>query len=252
MKRPLTIAIMLTVLAACGSGEQADTQPALTENDAVGHAPDQSTDPADAGSESDTSSGTGNSDSDSIADTNSDTVTITEIDDIPAECRQIMGDFLREIEPMVDDIDWDTATVAGLQEFEESFDEPSVRLEQALASSGGDVYDFGPDEENGLEFSLTLAREEAPGVVGYLEFIRDLFEGFDPDIQDGDPGLPTDCDGAIAFVSDVVERTDNLSDLPVSEYVNVTAVLNTIQFNCPPEQAAQFYEGPAFAAWVAG
>ena len=239
MKRQLTIAIVLAVLAACGGGAQADPPPPTTEGveDEVGAA--------------ETDSGSAlNSDSESGRDP--DSVTITEIDDIPDECRQIMGDFLREIEPMVEGIDWDTATVASLQLFEESFDEPSVRLEQALAGSGCDVYDFGPDEESGLEFSLALARQEAPGVVGYLEFIRDLFEGFDPDDQSDDPGLPTDCDGAIAFVSDVVERTDNLSDLPVSDYVNVTAVLNTIQFNCPPDRAEQFYEGPVFAAWVAG
>ena len=262
MKRLLTIAIVSALLAACGGGDQADTQPVGTPAPSAG---DQTSDgdaansdedePTDQQTDTDSGGDTGGGDVGDVGDVgddDSDSVVITDIDDIPAECREIMGGFLREIEPIVEGIDWETATVAGLQEFEESFDEPSVRLEESLASSGCDVYDFGPDEENGLEFSLELARQEAPGVVGYLEFIRDLFQEFDPEDAGDDPDLPTDCNGAIAFVSDVVEQTDNLSDLPVSEYVNITAVLNTIQFNCPPERAQAFYEGPVFAAWVAG
>jgi hypothetical protein len=261
--------IVSAMLAACGSGDQADSQPVGTPAPGAGdQASDGDTASSDGGegeptgqqADTDTNSDPGDDpDTDAVGDTGGDddgddpdSVVITDIDNIPAECRQIMSDFLREIEPIVAGIEWETATVASLQQFEESFDEPSVRLEQALASSGCDEYDFGPDETNGLEFSLALARREAPGVVGYLEFIRDLFQEFDPEDGGDDPDLPTDCDGAIAFVSDVVEQTDNLSDLPVSEYVNITAVLNTIQFNCPPEQVQAFYEGPLFAARVAG
>ena len=61
------------------------------------------------------------------------------LDDIPQECRDLIGDFLREIEPLVSDIDWENATMADLERLGDVIEEPvsdmDVKMEQAPAAT---------------------------------------------------------------------------------------------------------------------
>ena len=183
---------------------------------------------------------------DDTTEPDDDTIMIDDIDDLPPECRQIMGDFLREIEPIVTAIDWQTATMASLETLDTTFGEPSDRLDAAMAASGCDRYDFGPESDTDLAFTIELAKAEAPGVVTWLEFIRDLDAAGAPD------GIPTDCEGAIAFVDELIDRTSGMSEVPISQFTGVTGAMSTIQTECPAERWTAYFDDPAFQAWAAG
>jgi hypothetical protein len=292
MKRRLSLLVVLGVLAACGSGsaETSPTSDSSTTTDSVlepdtsdsdtsepntsepdtsepdtsepdTSEPDTSENPAppadgdevdDVGDTIDPDDDTIEPDDDTIEpdddtiEPDDDTIMIDDVDDLPAECRQIMGDFLREIEPIVNAVDWENATIASLETFDTTFTDPSDRLDAAMEASGCDRYDFGPESDTSLEFTIELARVEAPGVVAWLEFIRDLDATGVPD------GIPTDCEGAIAFVSELIGRTSGMSEVPISQFTGVTSAMSTIQSECPTEQWTAFFEDPAFQAWANG
>ncbi len=245
MKHQLSIVVLLGLLAACGGTDSEATTTSQSSDSAEQEDDRQSEPTADlAGDQSTSSDSAPPVDGDSASD---DGVVIVNLGDLPAECRQIMGDFLREIEPIVNAIDWQNATLGSLDEFETTFDEPSNRLDVDMEASGCDQYNFGPETEDGMAFTIELARVEAPGVIGWLEFIRDL-----GDVGDPVDGVPADCDGAIAFVAELIENSSGMSEVPLAQFIGVTSVITTIQTECPPEQAAAFFADPAFVAWGDG
>jgi hypothetical protein len=280
MKRRLSVLVVLGVLTACGSGskeaspssdssdstdstleqdttEQDTTEQDTTEQDTTEQ--DASGDPASPGDsdegavdgdtieppddDGDPANDLGN---DVRIEPDDDSIVIDDLDDLPAECRQIMGDFLREIEPIVNAIDWQTATMASLETLDTTFGEPSDRLDAAMAASGCDRYDFGPENDTDLEFTIELAKAEVPGVVTWLEFIRDL------DATGAPEGVPTDCEGAIAFVDELIERTSGMSELPITQFAGITSAMSTIQIECPTERSTAFFDDSTFQAWATG
>jgi hypothetical protein len=277
MKRRLSILVVLGVLTACGGGSK-EASPSSDSTDSTDSTLDQteqdtsdedtseqdtseqdtSDDPASPG---DSDQGTADGDTieppdddgdpanatdDDSTEPDDDSIMIDDLDDLPAECRQIMGDFLREIEPIVNAIDWQTATMASLETLDTTFSEPSDRLDAAMAASGCDRYDFGPENDTDLKFTIELAKAEVAGVVTWLEFIRDLDATGVPD------GIPTDCEGAIAFVDELIERTSGMSQVPISQFTGVTSAMSTIQVECPTERSTAFFDDPTFQAWASG
>jgi len=282
MKRRLSVLVVLGVLTACGGGSKEaspssdstdstdstldqDSSDSTLDQDSTNSTIDQdatepetSDDPASPGDSdeaavdgdsiepADDDGDPANATDDDMTEPDDDTIMIDDVDDLPTECRQIMGDFLREIEPIVNAIDWQTATMASLQTLDTTFGEPSDRLDAAMAASGCDRYDFGPENDTDLEFTIELAKAEAPGVVTWLEFIRDLNAADAPD------GIPTDCEGAIAFVDELIERTSGMSEVPISQFTGVTGAMSTIQTECPTERWTAYFDDPAFQAWATG
>ena len=269
MKRRLSMLVVLGVLTACGGGSK-EASPTADSSDSTDSTLEQDTTDQDTtgqntsdnpasvsdSDESDTDDDTteplnddgdpADATDDDTTEPDDDTIMIDDIDDLPAECRQIMGDFLREIEPIVNAIDWQTATMASLETLDTTFGEPSDRLDAAMAASGCDRYDFGPESDTDLEFTIELAKVEAPGVVTWLEFIRDL------DATGAPEGIPTDCEGAIAFVDELIERTSGMSEVPISQFTGVTGAMSTIQTECPTERWTAYFDDPAFQAWATG
>ena len=254
--------VLVGVLAACGSSakeatptsdssgsaEQTGDQPTepATEPEAETAAPttdgevDQPIEPAD--DDDNPADDLGNDVR--IENGDDDLVTIDDLDQLPAECRQIMGNFLREIEPIVTAVDWENATMGDLETFDTDFAEPSDRLDAAMEASGCDRFEFGPATDDGMAFTIELAQTDAPGVISWLEFIRDL-----GNLTGTALDVPTDCEGAIAFMSDLIAGSSGISESPLTQLPGVTSVMSTIQSECPPEQATAFFEDPALMAW---
>jgi hypothetical protein len=95
---------------------------------------------------------------------------------------------------------------------------------------------------------IDIAKDKAPGTVAYFQFLKALSDGFDntsvpPTVADaatgGDTGganasdLPTDCEGAKAYIEGLMAEHDTMFDLPTSDLVDVGQVTKVLYDNCP-------------------
>ncbi len=242
MKHALSAVILVGVLAACG-GSGSDSSTATTDVPA----PTETTGP-DVSTTVDTTTAPSSVD-DQAGDTTGGIV-IDSLDAIPTECRQLMGDFLEEIEPAVSAVDWQSATLADMEALSASINESSTRLDAEMVGAGCDQYEFGADDDQGFEFAIDIANDVAPGTLGWLEFVRGLSaaDGISPEAS----GAPADCDGAIAYITDIVEATDTMNDIQIAELMNVTNAMTTIQTECSIEQSTAFFEDPSIVAFFSG
>ncbi|MEZ5377617.1 MAG: hypothetical protein R2733_14020 [Acidimicrobiales bacterium] len=244
----LTSAAFAAVLAlsACGGGsssagdEASDTETTTAvaddaeSSDSTEDAESDS-DSSDSGS-SDASSGEGESDDGG----DSSGATIRSLDDLPSECRDAIGDFLRTIEPTVSEIDWENATLADMEEIGTALDEPGTEFETRMADAGCE--DIQPDsDEESVALMIELAEQEAPGTVGFLTFISSFATSFDEGAA-ASSDVPADCDGAIAYVEGLMADSESMMELPMSEMVNVTAAMEVITSECSLEESAAFLE----------
>jgi hypothetical protein len=259
MRHRLSILVAVGLLAACGgsdSGDATRSTPSSTEtSDGAGTTIGQ----GDSGSDATTSTTGEPADTAQPADTsdsgNDDgaTIVVGSLDDVPAECRELMATFLRAVEPLVSGIDWQTATIEDLQAIEADLAPTTEEMDQAMANSDCDKYEFGGDTADSFDLAIELAQSEAPGTVGWLEFFRSFADAFDPtaDGSAGNTDLPQDCDGLVAYLRNLMTQTDSVMELPAAELANVSSIAMSMSSECQAEFAA-LYNDPAFAAWFDG
>ncbi len=152
---------LLLVLAACG-GDDDDT--ATTAG----------------GDPSATSSTAGAAPTTTVADDDDDDGgEVGSIGDMPDECREVFVDYLRAIEPHVEDIDFETATLADLGALGEL-----IESDPALAEFDQRIDDLEcpdlsePDSDEVREELLAIAESEAPGTVPFVEYSIELAASF--------------------------------------------------------------------------
>lgn len=168
------------------------------------------------------------------AETDTDVEIIDDFGDVPAECRNALADFLRTVEPMVSDIDWDTATMADFEQISTELEDEGEAFDAATEDCND--FDFASDEES-LQAMIEFAEEEAPGTVGWLEFIGALaFSG-----DDTATAAAMTCEEAIAYFDELIAGgATTMSSLPVSELTGVTSALNVITTDCDVEVMDEF------------
>jgi hypothetical protein len=210
----------------------ATTQPATTAptSEPATTAP-ATTQPADGGDEGD--------------EGDDDVVIIDELSDLPEECRSALADFLRQVEPVVADIDWDTATLADFERINLELEDEGEIFDQTTEECGD--FDFASDEES-MQAMIEFAEEEAPGTVGWLEFIGEIaFAG------DTDTGVAMTCEEAIAYFDDLIAGgATTMNDLPVSELAGVTAALDVVTTDCDFEVMDEFLARDDVTAFLGG
>lgn len=254
MKRRLSVLIAIGFLAACGSD---DAEPAAVDAEQT----DDTSDTTDAEQTDDTAdveqtaatADTTDADADSGGDDDGGNVVISDFNDLPKECRDLMTSFLKDIEPTVSQVDWDNATMADLEALAVDLEDPSTQIGDDMTAAGCDDFDFGANDEASFDLAIDLAEREAPGVVGWLEFIRDVSSSFDTDT--GVPtnaDIPEDCDGAIAYVKDLMSQSASMTELPVDELMNVSSAMLAIQSQCSIQETATFFEDEAVTDWLDG
>ena len=170
-----------------------------------------------------------------------------DLSSIQPECRDPLAVFLRDIEPSVDRIDWDTATLADVEDVSPVIDQMTLKFQTTMEAAGCDDFAFGVDADQQFEFTVEVARQEAPGSERWLQFSRDMAIGLDT-TADGlavDPSaLPADCDEATAAVTEVISDGANLDEIPVADLVEITNAMAAVEVVCTPEQAAAFFDTP--------
>jgi hypothetical protein len=173
---------------------------------------------------------------------------IQSISDVPEACREEMAEFLRAIEPIVSSIDWENATLNDFEAIAEEFQAIAEEFEDASAAASCDDLEFVG--ENETELMIEFARDEAPGVVSFLEFISALSSPGGSGEDAGSDGTLENCDDAIEFVQHLADTYDSMADVPASELIKMSQ-MSTAIMTCTPAQLELFDSG-ALGDFLAG
>lgn len=231
LKLYLVVAAMM--LAACSS----DTTTEATTD--AGDSTSAATPSDDAGSDDD---GDDNGASLSgLADDNSDgdTISVSSLGDIPEVCRDLMSDFLKDIEPIVSPIDWDNATLADFETISADFEARADQFD-ADSDAAGECDNIDMEDDDSFNLLVEFAQDEAPGTVGFLNFISGFVDAAATAMGDTASGGGVEtCEEAIAFMDGLMESYDSMDEVPVSELAAMANII-TVIFTCTPEQMTYF------------
>jgi hypothetical protein len=196
-----------------------------------------------------------------------DTVKVNDLDDIPDECIDLFTDFLKKIEPIVEDVDWENADLSAMESITEELDAEASGMDEEMEDSGCNDYEL--DDEASMDTFIELAKDEAPGTVAYFEFIQRLQEDFSeitiPEVDTADDGgddeavdfgdtgdVPQDCQGAIDYMRDLMDQYDSMMDMTVTEMSGVGTASGVISSTCSVNEMNEFFNDPAVTEWMSG
>jgi hypothetical protein len=219
------------LLAACGSSAKESLPAAGADNTSASAA----------------TSGGGASTETSLGGTD-DTITVTELSDMPPKCVELLGKFLKQIEPTVSKIDWDKATLADFEAFGTQFQAESDSFDKDTTAAGCDKYNLEGSDEKQFQQMEALAQSEAPGTVGFIKFLNSLSAS-----ASGSGGaVPSDCDGTIAEIDPFVKRGGTMQDLTMAEVTRLGQLITAVQTNCTGDEATAFFARADVKAFMGG
>jgi hypothetical protein len=215
------------LLAACGSSAK-EGSPAAGPDNTSASGGSRSTETSVAGSD--------------------DTITVNELSDMPPKCVELLGKFLKQIEPTVSKIDWDKATLADFEKFGDSFQAESDSFDKETTAAGCDKYNLEGSDEKQFQQMEALAQSEAPGTVGFIKFLNSLTAS-----ASGSGGsVPADCNGTIAEIEPFVKSGGTMKDLTMAEVTRLGQLMRAVQTNCTSDEATAFFARDDVSAFISG
>lgn len=215
MKRIILVGA-IAMLAACGS----------TKNDASGGA------------------GTSDTSATSIAGSD-DTIAVENFGDMPPKCIELLGQFLKKIEPTVSKVDWDKATLGEFNKFGEQFKTESDSFDAESTAAGCNKYTLTGSDDKQIEQMTALAAVEAPGTVGFIKFLGSLSAS-----ATAAGSIPTDCAGTIAAIEPFLADEKTMQDLTVAQVTQLGPLMTGISTNCSADEASAFFARADVTAFV--
>ena len=225
MSRFVTLVSVLLVLAACGGAATDGSTAVPADGTTTGGAdvtspPDQITVPPD------------------------DPGTVDDISDMPAECIDAFSAFLQEIEPIVQDIDFENSTMADLEEMGTAL-QPAT---EAFEAETVNCPDLDLSNEEGIALMREIAERDAPGTLAYFIWL----EEFLAEMESGGAAVSGDCETDIAALQAIIDQGGTMADLTMGEMSAVTSLMTALTTECSPERFQEFFEQPDVAAWSSG
>jgi hypothetical protein len=240
----LIIAIgAVAALAACGSD---DSTPSSTSNDSTTSAAADTTTVVDTVGDTTLVDTTGGDTS--VVDTTGgeatdDTIVIESSADLPAECRDVIADALKSIEPTVKDIDWSTATSADFDAISPQLDEFGETLDTAVSAKCGK---YVPPTEGGEAVWLSeIAAQEAPGTVGFVEVFVSL-------ASEAEAAEFATCADATAALDELIATYPTNSEVPLNELSNVQNIITAITEVCSDAEQQEILTRPEVTVFLGG
>jgi hypothetical protein len=232
--KKLILVSTFALLAACGSssnGVSVGTQPDAASD--TTSAPAATTPAAD---------GTATS-----VEGSSDTINVNDFSEMPPKCIELLGQFLKKIEPTVSQIDWEKATVAEFEEFSKQFQTDSDSFDAESSAAGCDKYNLTGSDEKTFEQMAALAGTEAPGTLGFINFLKSLATSA---TATGD--VPTDCTGTIAAIEPFLTKGKTMKDLTLADVTRLGQLMTAVSSNCTSDEANAFFSRADVTAFVSG
>ena len=162
--------------------------------------------------------------------------------DMPQECIDALVGYLQAIEPAVEDVDFETTTGEDLEAMGTELE--GLSEEYTTAIEDLDCPDPSGSDEEAFAAIIELAEQEAPGTVGYLQWVQGLAAGF------GDAEVSGDCETDISALRAIIEESSSMSDLTMTEVVQVGSLVASVSTACTPDRAEEFFAEPDVAAFL--
>lgn len=230
MKR-IILAGAFALLAACGSTAKDGSAGAGTDNTSA------SAGSIVAGASTETS----------VAGS-SDTILVDNLGDMPPKCIELLGKFLKQIEPTVSKIDWKKATLAEFEAFGNSFKAESDSFDKETTAAGCDKYNLQGSDKKQFEQMAALAKSEAPGTLGFLQFLNSL----SATASATGGSVPADCNGTIAEIEPFVSGGGTMKDLTMVEVTRLGQLMTAVRANCTAEESTAFFNRDDVNAFITG
>jgi hypothetical protein len=162
--------------------------------------------------------------------------------DMPQECIDALVGYLQAIEPAVEDVDFESTTGEDLEAMGTELE--GLSEEYTTAIEDLDCPDPSGSDEEAFAAIIELAEQEAPGTVGYLQWVQGLAAGF------GDAEVSGDCETDISALRAIIEESSSMSDLTMTEVVQVGSLVASVSTACTPDRAEEFFAEPDVAAFL--
>lgn len=164
-------------------------------------------------------------------------------EDMPQECIDALVAYLQAIEPAVEGVDFESTTATDLEDLRAELD--AVGEEYSAAIENLDCPEPGGSDEEAIAEILEIAEREAAGTVGYLQWVQGLTEGF------GESGeVSGDCETDIAALQTIVGQGGTVTDLTMTQVVEVGSLVASVSTVCSPERAEEFFAREDVAAFL--
>lgn len=165
-----------------------------------------------------------------------DTISVENFGDMPPQCIELLTKFLKQIEPVVSQIDWETATLGQFEAFGEQFSAESDAFDTQTSAAGCDKYNLTGTDEAQLQQMAELAAAEAPGTVGFIQFLGALSAG-----ATANASIPEDCAGIIAEIEPFLTKGSSMNDLTMVDVTRFGQLMTGISSTCTAEESAAFF-----------
>ena len=172
----------------------------------------------------------------------SDSGSVGSFGDMPAECIEAFRAYLREIEPIVEDFDFESSTMAEFEAVAQQFEDTSTAFEEETEACP----DLDLDTEESFAAMIEFAESEAPGTAGYFRFLQQF-------IGDGSTtgvSASGDCETDIASVQEFIDQADSIGDLTVAQTMEFSGLLGAVSAECSPERLEEFFSEEDVAAFM--
>jgi len=162
--------------------------------------------------------------------------------DMPQECIDALVGYLQTIEPAVEGVDFESTTGSELEAMGTELEALSEDYSTAIEDL--DCPDPAGSDDEAFAAIIDLAEQEAPGTVGYLEWVQSFAAGF------GDAETSGDCETDISALRAIIDEYSSMSDLTMTEVVQVGSLVASISTACSPERAEEFFAEADVAAFL--
>lgn len=167
------------------------------------------------------------------------------IGDLPPECVDAFVGFLRLMEPIVEDTDWANVSMDDLEAMGTELEPLADAYATEIEDLDCDDVELEGDDEESFQYMIDLARDEAPGTVGYLEWIRDIAIGEGPEATG-------DCETDIAALESIIGGGGTMAELPLAQVSSVGALMTSITTACSPERSQEFFNQADVQEFIGG
>jgi len=162
--------------------------------------------------------------------------------DMPQECIDALVGYLQAIEPAVEGVDFESTTGSELEAMGTELEALSEDYSTAIEDL--DCPDPAGSDDEAFAAIIDLAEQEAPGTVGYLEWVQSFAAGF------GDAETSGDCETDVSALRAIIDENSSMSDLTMTEVVQVGSLVASISTACSPERAEEFFAEADVAAFL--
>lgn len=172
---------------------------------------------------------------------------IVTVEDIPQECIDAFATYLRAIEPVIQDMDFNTASANEFEAIGTELEAATAAFEEASTAGGCEDINLDLSDEESFDLIIELAQREAPGTVAYFEWIRD----FSASMGEGTGAAASgDCETDIEAFQAIVDQGGTMSDLPMAEIGSVSNLITAISSECSVERMGEFFAKEDVAAFL--